>query len=44
MANVVKNYTQSVSLRNTILYVEITSSVLREELSYGKHKIIKIKN
>ncbi|WP_395046153.1 DUF721 domain-containing protein [Flavobacterium sp.] len=44
MGNGVNNYTRSVSLRNNILYVELTSSVLREELSYGKDKIIKMIN
>ena len=44
MGNGVNNYTRSVGLRNNILYVELTSSVLREELSYGKDKIIKMIN
>ncbi len=44
MGNGVNNYTQNVTLRNGILYVELTSAVLREELSYGKDKIIKIIN
>ena len=44
MGNGVNNYTRSVSLRNNILYVELSSSVLREELSYGKDKIIKMIN
>ena len=44
MGNGVNNYTRSVALRNSILYVELTSSVLREELSYGKDKIIKMIN
>ena len=44
MGNGVNNYTQSISFRNGILYVALTSSVLRDELSYGKHKIIKMIN
>jgi hypothetical protein len=44
MGNGVNNYTRSVALRNNILYVELSSSVLREELSYGKDKIIKMIN
>ena len=44
MGNGVNNYTRSVALRNKTLYVELTSSVLREELSYGKDKIIKMIN
>jgi hypothetical protein len=37
-------YTQSIKLQNTTLIVSLTSSVLREELSYGKDKIIKMLN
>ena len=44
MGNGVNNYTRNVALRNNTLYVELTSSVLREELSYGKDKIIKMIN
>jgi len=32
------------TFKNSILYVELTSSVLREELNYGKDKIIKMIN
>jgi hypothetical protein len=44
MGNGVNNYTQNVALRNGTLYVELTSAVLRQELSYGKDKIIKMIN
>ena len=44
MGNGVNNYTKRVVLKGTTLYVELTSAVLREELSYGKHKIIKMIN
>lgn len=44
MGNGVNNYTRTVALRNGTLYVELTSAVLREELSYGKDKIIKMIN
>ncbi|WP_300566124.1 DUF721 domain-containing protein [Flavobacterium sp.] len=44
MGNGVNNYTRNVALRNGTLYVELTSAVLREELSYGKDKIIKMIN
>ena len=44
MGNGVNNYTNSVKLHKDTLYVELSSSVLREELSYGKDKIIKILN
>ena len=36
-----EQYTQEVSLRGKTLYVHLTSAPLREELSYGKEKILK---
>lgn len=44
MGNGVNTYTRNIILKNTTLYVELTSAVLREELSYGKDKIVKILN
>lgn len=44
MGNGVNNYTTAVELKNEVLYVSLTSSVLREELSYGKSKIIAMIN
>ena len=44
MGNGVNTYTRNVALKGTTLYVELTSSVLREELSYGKDKIIRMIN
>ena len=44
MGQGVVSYTQSVQLQNTTLIIRLTSSVLREELSYGKDKIIKMIN
>lgn len=44
MGNGVNNYTRNILLKGSTLYVELTSSVLREELSYGKDKIIKMIN
>ena len=44
MGNGVNSYTRNVTLKNSTLYVELTSAVLREELSYGKDKIIKMLN
>jgi hypothetical protein len=44
MGNGVNNYTNSVKLHHDTLYIELSSSVLREELSYGKDKIIKMIN
>ncbi len=37
-------YTSEVKLQNGTLIVKLTSSVLREELSYGKHKIVTMMN
>lgn len=44
MGNGVNNYTKNVVLKGSTLYVELTSAVLRTELSYGKDKIIKLLN
>ena len=44
MKNGVANYTTDVTLKNGILHIKLKSSVLREELSYGKEKIIKLLN
>lgn len=44
MGNGVNNYTREIMLKGATLYVELTSAVLREELSYGKEKIIKMLN
>lgn len=40
----VNNYTTAVKLERNTLFVQLSSSVLREELSYGKEKIIKMLN
>ncbi|TYA84378.1 DUF721 domain-containing protein [Seonamhaeicola marinus] len=44
MGNGVNNYTTSINLQRDTLYVQLSSSVLREELSYGKQKIIDLIN
>ncbi len=44
MGAAVRKYTTNVMLKRNTLYVQLSSSVLREELSYGKEKIIKILN
>lgn len=44
MGNGVNSYTRNIILKNGVLYVELTSSVLREELTFGKDKIIKLIN
>lgn len=40
MGSSVAQYTQEVSFRGTTLFVNLTSAPLREELSYGKDKIL----
>ncbi len=42
MGKGVLNYTESVSLKNQTIFVKLTSSALREELEYGKDKIVKM--
>ncbi len=41
MGSSVARYTQEVSFRGTTLFVNLTSAPLREELSYGKDKILR---
>ena len=38
------NYTESVTLKNHTIFVKLASSALREELEYGKDKIVKMLN
>ena len=44
MGSNINSYTSDITLKKRTLYVKLSSSVLREELSYGKEKIIKILN
>jgi hypothetical protein len=44
LGNGVNSYTKEVLLKGNTLYVVLTSSVLREELSHGKQKIIQMIN
>jgi hypothetical protein len=44
MGNGVNNYTTNITLKNKTLYITLSSSVLREELSYGTGKIITMLN
>ncbi len=44
MGKGVNNYTTAINLDRDVLYVSLSSSVLREELSYGKQKIIDMLN
>lgn len=41
MGPAIQKYTTNIRLKNETLYVNLSSSVLREELSYGRSKIIK---
>lgn len=40
MGPAVSKYTHRIQLQKTTLYIQLTSSVLTQELSYGKSKII----
>jgi hypothetical protein len=44
MGNGVQRYTQQINFKNQTLYVQLNSSVLREELSYNTSKIINVMN
>ncbi len=44
MGPAIKKYTTNIKLSRETLYVQLNNSVLREELSYGKPKIIKMLN
>ena len=44
MENGVSNYTTDVSLKNKTLFIKLSSPALKEELSYGKEKLIKLIN
>jgi len=44
LGNAVDKYTTDVQLERDTLFVQLSSSVLREELSYGKEKIIRLLN
>lgn len=44
MGNGVVSYTHNIELNGKTLIVNLKSSVLREELSYGKDKIVKMMN
>ena len=40
MGKNVSQYTENIYIKNNTLYLKINSSVLKQELSYGKDKII----
>jgi len=44
MGNGVNSYTREVRLERGVLYVSLSSAVLREELSHGKSKIVNMLN
>lgn len=44
MGNAISKYTTDLKLDRETLYVQLSSSVLREELSYGIDKILKMLN
>ena len=44
MGNGINKYTTAIELKKDILYVQLSSSALREELSYGNQKIITLLN
>ena len=44
MGNNIQKYTFKVVYRKGTLYVKLKSSVLKEELKYEKHKVIKLIN
>ncbi|MDT0649942.1 DUF721 domain-containing protein [Autumnicola edwardsiae] len=44
MGPAIQKYTTAIKLEGSTLYIQLSSSVLREELSYGKEKIVKMLN
>ncbi len=44
MGDAISKYTTRINLDRDILYIDLSSSVLREELSYGKEKIVRLLN
>ena len=44
MGPAIEKYTTALKLDKDVLYVQLSSSVLREELSYGKEKIVRMLN
>ncbi len=44
LGEAISKYTTQVALERDTLFVQLSSSVLREELSYGKEKIIQLIN
>ena len=44
MDNGIGNYTTDINLKNKTLFIKLNSPALKQELSYGKEKIINLIN
>lgn len=44
MGKMIAKHTREIFIKDKILYVKLDSAVLREELSYGKSKLIRLLN
>ncbi|HEU4718842.1 MAG TPA: DUF721 domain-containing protein [Bacteroidia bacterium] len=44
MGPVIAKYTRGIKIENRVLYVELNSAALREELLFGKQKMIRMLN
>ncbi len=44
MGPAIKNYTSAIELKKNTLYIQLNSSVVKQELEYGKSKIITMLN
>jgi predicted nucleic acid-binding Zn ribbon protein len=44
MGPAIQKYTRNLYINSRVLYVELSSAPLREELSYGRSKIVKMLN
>ena len=44
MGRTISKHTQEIYIKNKILYLKLSSSVLKNELSFGKQKIIELLN
>lgn len=44
MGPAIKNYTEQIELKKMTLYVQLNSSVAKQELEFGKSKIIQMLN
>lgn len=44
MGAAIAKYTRKIHIENRVLYVELNSAALRQELSYGRSKMVKLLN